>query len=564
MTGFVGLILATIIRLELAYPGQCFLTQNAERYLTLISVHGIVMVFFVVIPLLFGAFANFLLPTQLGVRDVAFPRLNSFMFWLTPSGFVLLIHIILFDRSYTVTQWLNYGELKAQLRRRNNESQQVTTRLPDVVADSALAWRLANPSAEVTATRGHLLSEVAPALEGFAGSSLEFKSSPLISAVPSQVSFWDLWGSFLSNITIFYACDLTALPFSTLLSIVELDTTDSLVGGRFLSATSSLLFGFPNLLFSPLYLLTVIEEFVSSLQTSLVLFDLCWPYHFLELMLESSFLTQACQVVSDADWNIFIFDLFWPFHLIFMLLGRFLNPELTLPFFEFFGLSQTWLLPRDSGLTLATCLFSFCCRFFNFFAKAALEPIEFYRTLYHLMPSSTAFAIPAQQLYAGWVYASPLSVAELWADIYIILFESFRSYLFGLYRLLSATLCGSPLTVAFVPFFTPLYVALVGLSELFDSILSFFFFLVAGNELRGIADSDIASLFSFNIISIYFFFRTLYYMHFELSDVRLYCYTLFDHIFVLWEPFVATSLLCFSFDLFFVLLEDIVALAFID
>lgn len=80
LTGFVGLILATIIRLELAYPGQCFLTQNAERYLTLISVHGIVMVFFVVIPLLFGAFANFLLPTQLGVRDVAFPRLNSFMF----------------------------------------------------------------------------------------------------------------------------------------------------------------------------------------------------------------------------------------------------------------------------------------------------------------------------------------------------------------------------------------------------------------------------------------------------------------------------------------------------
>jgi len=79
-SGFVGLILATIIRVELAYPGQAFLTQNAERYLTLISVHGIVMVFFVVIPLIFGAFGNFLLPTQLGVRDVAFPRLNSFMF----------------------------------------------------------------------------------------------------------------------------------------------------------------------------------------------------------------------------------------------------------------------------------------------------------------------------------------------------------------------------------------------------------------------------------------------------------------------------------------------------
>lgn len=79
-TGFTGLILATIIRLELAYPGQSFLFNNAEKYLTIISLHGIVMVFFVVIPVLYGAFGNFLLPTQLGIRDVAFPRLNSFMF----------------------------------------------------------------------------------------------------------------------------------------------------------------------------------------------------------------------------------------------------------------------------------------------------------------------------------------------------------------------------------------------------------------------------------------------------------------------------------------------------
>jgi heme/copper-type cytochrome/quinol oxidase subunit 1 len=80
ITGFTGLVLATIIRLELAYPGQFFLAQNAERYLTIISLHGVIMVFFVVIPVLFGAFGNFLLPTQLGIRDVAFPRLNSFMF----------------------------------------------------------------------------------------------------------------------------------------------------------------------------------------------------------------------------------------------------------------------------------------------------------------------------------------------------------------------------------------------------------------------------------------------------------------------------------------------------
>lgn len=79
-TAFAGLALATVIRVELALPGMSFLDNNAEKYLTVISLHAIVMVFFVVIPVLFGAFGNFLLPTQLGVRDVAFPRLNSFMF----------------------------------------------------------------------------------------------------------------------------------------------------------------------------------------------------------------------------------------------------------------------------------------------------------------------------------------------------------------------------------------------------------------------------------------------------------------------------------------------------
>jgi hypothetical protein len=98
-TAFSGLALATVIRAELAIPGLSFLDNNSEKYLTIVSLHAIVMVFFVVIPVLFGGFGNFLLPTQLGVRDVAFPRLNSFMFWVTPSGFVLLLHIFMFDKS---------------------------------------------------------------------------------------------------------------------------------------------------------------------------------------------------------------------------------------------------------------------------------------------------------------------------------------------------------------------------------------------------------------------------------------------------------------------------------
>ena len=142
LSGFTGLILATIIRLELAYPGQFFLTNNAERYLTTISLHGVVMVFFMIIPVIFGAFGNFLLPTQLGIRDVAFPRLNSFMFWVTPSGFVLLLHIILFDRSYNLTYWLNYGEVKAALRRRYSSPSTPEASLFPLVS-SELDWRLA-------------------------------------------------------------------------------------------------------------------------------------------------------------------------------------------------------------------------------------------------------------------------------------------------------------------------------------------------------------------------------------------------------------------------------------
>ena len=157
------MVLATIIRLELAYPGQFFLAQNAERYLTIISLHGIVMVFFVVIPVLFGAFGNFLLPTQLGIRDVAFPRLNSFMFWVTPAGFVMLLHILLFDRAYSLTYWVNYSELRAHLRRRFTalETQTVEQRF-DLSAETTLAVRLRGVSLLTENTRGQLLSHVAP------------------------------------------------------------------------------------------------------------------------------------------------------------------------------------------------------------------------------------------------------------------------------------------------------------------------------------------------------------------------------------------------------------------
>jgi len=75
-----GMSLATIIRLEFAYPGVGVLAGDSLQYLSIATAHGVIMVFFMIMPVIFGAFGNFLLPTQLGVHDVAFPRLNSAAF----------------------------------------------------------------------------------------------------------------------------------------------------------------------------------------------------------------------------------------------------------------------------------------------------------------------------------------------------------------------------------------------------------------------------------------------------------------------------------------------------
>lgn len=90
VSGMAGTLLATMIRLELAMPGSFFFKYDSVRYLQVITAHGLTMIFFVVIPLVFGAAANFLIPYHIGSKDVAFPRLNSLGFWLLPSGYVLL------------------------------------------------------------------------------------------------------------------------------------------------------------------------------------------------------------------------------------------------------------------------------------------------------------------------------------------------------------------------------------------------------------------------------------------------------------------------------------------
>lgn len=90
ISGLSGTTLATLIRLELAYPGSHFFKGDSLRYLQVITAHGLTMVFFVVIPLVFGSAGNFFIPYHIGSKDVAFPRLNSVGFWFLPAGYILL------------------------------------------------------------------------------------------------------------------------------------------------------------------------------------------------------------------------------------------------------------------------------------------------------------------------------------------------------------------------------------------------------------------------------------------------------------------------------------------
>src|SRR5262249_35774470 len=78
---------ALIIRIQLMYPHNDFVSPQVFN--RMFTMHGTTMIFFVVVPVLFG-FANYLVPLMIGARDMAFPRLNAFSFWLTALGGFLL------------------------------------------------------------------------------------------------------------------------------------------------------------------------------------------------------------------------------------------------------------------------------------------------------------------------------------------------------------------------------------------------------------------------------------------------------------------------------------------
>src|SRR5579863_5288892 len=80
-----------------------------EHYDQIFSAHGTIMIFFMAMPFMIGLM-NFIIPLQLGVRDVPFPTLNSVSLWLTASG-ILLTNMSLFIGEFAKTGWMAYPPL---------------------------------------------------------------------------------------------------------------------------------------------------------------------------------------------------------------------------------------------------------------------------------------------------------------------------------------------------------------------------------------------------------------------------------------------------------------------
>ena len=116
----VGMIMSVLMRVNLSWPGThirilatLFPTgapggvMSPEFYLSLVTMHGTIMVFFVLTTAPQGGFGNYFLPIQIGAEDMAFPFLNMMSFWVTFVGFMVLLLAIFAEGNLTIGAWVS-------------------------------------------------------------------------------------------------------------------------------------------------------------------------------------------------------------------------------------------------------------------------------------------------------------------------------------------------------------------------------------------------------------------------------------------------------------------------